>query len=76
MRTDHSEVDQEDDRRDGQPVADDGEGPGITWITCEDQTADRPAFKLGPTEKQRPVTAVRASLAQPALKRRRNQFRA
>ena len=40
MRTQHSEVDQRDDRGDWQTIAEDDEGPRITWITCIDQAAD------------------------------------
>jgi len=76
MRTDHAEIDQDDDRGNGEPIADDDEGPRIPWITCEDQTADRTAFKLGPPGKQWPFAAVRAALAQPAPKRRPDQLRA
>lgn len=76
MRTDHSEIDQDDNRANGQPIADDGEGPCITGITCEDQTADRTTFKLRPPGKQWSFATVRTALAQPAPKRRADQFRA
>jgi hypothetical protein len=76
MRTNHSEIDQDDHHGNGHPIAEDDEGPRITGITCEDQTADRTAFKMGPPGKQRPFAAVRAALAQPAPKRRADQFRA
>jgi hypothetical protein len=76
MRTDHSEIDQDDNRANGQSIADDGEGPRITGITCEDQTAVGTAFKLRPPGKQWPSVAVRTALAQPTPKRRADQFRA
>ena len=76
MRTDHSEIDQDDQCANGQPIADDDEGPRITGITREDQTADRTAFKLRPPGKQWPFAAVRTALAPPAPKRPADQFRA
>jgi len=76
MRTDHSEIDQDDHHGDGQPIADNSKGPRITGITCEDQAADRTAFKLRPTGKQWPFAAVWTALAQSAPKRRADQFRA
>jgi hypothetical protein len=76
MRTDHPEIDQDDHHAKGQPIAEDGEGPRITGVTCEDQTADRTAFKKGPSGKQWPLAAMRAALAQPAPKRRADHVRA
>jgi len=76
MRTDHSEIEQDDNRANRQPIADDGEGPRITGITCENQAADRTALQLRPPGKQWPFAAVRTALAQPAPKRRADQFRA
>jgi hypothetical protein len=63
MRTEHSEIDQDDHRRNWQPIADDGEGPRITRMTCEDQTAHGTAFQLGPPGIQPPLAAMRAALA-------------
>ena len=40
MRSQHAEIDQDDHHGKRQPVADDGEGPRITGIMREDQTAD------------------------------------
>ena len=40
MRTHHSEIDQDDKPHNRQPIADDREGPGITWTSHEDQAAD------------------------------------
>jgi hypothetical protein len=70
MRTHDSEIDQDDHRGDGQPIADDGERPCITGITYEDQIAVRTALELGPPGKQRPLSAVWAALAQSTPKRR------
>ena len=39
MRADHSEVDQDDDRGNWQPIADDGESPRVPGIAHEDQAA-------------------------------------
>jgi hypothetical protein len=76
MRTDHAEINQDDQHGNRQPIAEDGESPRITGITCEDQTADRtPFFKMEPPGKQSPFAAVRAALAQPAPERRSDQFR-
>ena len=76
MQTPHPEIDQDDHRGKWQPIAEDGEGPCITGIACEDQAADRTAFQVGPPGKQPPLAAVRAALAQSAPKRRADQFRA
>ena len=56
-----SEVDHDDHRGKGQPIADDGEGPRVTCIACEDQTAEGTAFKLDPRGKQPPLATVRAA---------------
>jgi hypothetical protein len=76
MRTDHSEIDQDDEHGNGQPITEDGEGPGITGIPCEDQAAGRTAFDMRPSGKQSPLAAVRTPLAQPAPKGRADQRRA
>ena len=76
MRADHSEIDQDDNHGNRQPIADDGEGPRIAGITCEDQTADRTAFKMRPPGKQWPFAAVRTAFAQPAPKHRADKLRA
>ncbi len=76
MRTHHSEVDQCDHRGKGQPIADDGESPGIAGISCEDQTADRTALTKGPPREQSPLAAVRAALTQSAPQRRADHCRA
>ena len=76
MRADDSEIDQDDHHAYRDPIAEDGEGPCITGIPYEDQTADRTAFELDPSGKQPPFAAVRAAFAQSASKRRADQFRA
>ena len=40
MRTHHSEIDQDDEAHNWQPIADDVEGPGIARTSYEDQAAD------------------------------------
>ena len=73
MRTHHPEIDEDDAHAYWQPITDDGEGPRITRIADEDQTADRTALTMRPPEKQSPLAAMGASLAQSAPKRRVNQ---
>ena len=62
MRPYDAEVNQDDDRRDRQPIADDGERPCITGIRFEDEAAARTAFKVGPPGKQPALTAVGTAL--------------
>src|SRR4051812_667763 len=76
MRTHHSEIDQEDDAANRQPVADDGEGPRVAGVAYEDQAADRTAVQLRPAGKEPPVAAVRTAVAQSAPERRLDQLRA
>src|SRR5262249_46479030 len=74
MRSNYSEINQDDDRGNGQAIADDGECPRITGVTREDKTAVRTAFELRPPGKQSPFAAVRTAVAQPAPNRRADQF--
>ena len=75
MRTDGSEVDENDHPANRQPVAEDGEGPRIPRIGDEHQSADRAALVLRPPGKERPLAAVGAALAQAAPQRHGDQFR-
>ena len=46
MRSDDAEVNERDDRRDRQPIADDRERPRVAWIAFVDQAADRTALEM------------------------------
>jgi hypothetical protein len=76
MRAHDAEIDQDNHRANWQSIADDGEGPRVTGIACEDQPAHGTAIKERPPGKQSPLAAVRAALAQAAPERRQDQFRA
>jgi hypothetical protein len=62
MTADQAEVDDDDDRRDGQAIADGGEGPCIAGVSLVDQAADAAAFEVcGETGKERAPAAVRTA---------------
>src|SRR5688572_11657408 len=73
MRSADAEVNQGDDRRDRQPIADDRERPRVSWIPFVDEAADLAALEvMGPPREQAALAAVRAALSQSASQRLRN----
>src|SRR6185503_13519048 len=77
VRARHAEVNQHDDHGNRQPVADDGEGPGVAWVALVDEPAHRAALEvMREAGKDRALAAVRASLAKAAAERGENQFAA
>src|SRR5262249_445427 len=66
-----AEVDEDDNRRDRQAIADDRERPRVAGIALVDEAADRaPVEVVRPAGKQRPFAAVRTALADAAAQGR------
>src|SRR6185503_2894962 len=75
VRARHAEVNQHDDHGNRQPVADDGEGPGVARVALVDEPAHRAALEvMREAGKDRALAAVRASLAKAAAERGANQL--
>jgi hypothetical protein len=69
MRSDDAEVDEDDDRGNREPIADDGERPCVSGIPLEDQPAPRTALEVAPAVEQLSLAAMRTALPQPTAKR-------
>ena len=68
-----AEVDHRDDRRNRQPIADDRERPGVTWVALVNETADgTPVEVVRPALEQWSLPAVRTALGEAAMKRRQD----
>ena len=77
VRAAEADIDQDDDRANRNPIADDRECPRVAGIALVDQTADGAPFEVVcPSLKQRALSAVRTTFGEAAAKRRHDQMTA